>query len=52
MGAAAFEDLLVEARARSQEIEQGGSIPSDLLRKLKTTGLYRAVVPKRFGGRF
>lgn len=50
MAAAAFEELRVEARARSPEIEQLGSIPSDLLRKLKATGLYRAVVPKRFGG--
>lgn len=48
--ASAFEGLLQEARARSREIEQHGSIPPDLLRNLKATGIYRAVVPKRFGG--
>ena len=47
---AAFERLLVEGRARSREIEQRGSIPPDLLRSLKATGIYRATVPKRFGG--
>ena len=50
LAAAAFEDLLVEARARSREIEQRGSIPPDLLRSLKASGIYRAVVPKQFGG--
>lgn len=48
--ASAFDDLLVEARVRGREIEQRGSIPPDLLRSLKASGIYRAAVPQRFGG--
>lgn len=49
---AAFQKLLVEirARARSEEFDQQKYISQDVIEQFRKLGVYRALVPKRFGG--
>ena len=37
-------------RSRAESIEREGSVPADLIEELKAGGLFRAFVPKRYGG--
>ena len=48
----AFQKLLVEirARARSEEFDQQKFISQDVIEQFRKLGVYRALVPKRFGG--
>lgn len=48
----AFQKLLVEIRerARSEEFDQQKFISQDVIEQFRTLGVYRALVPKRFGG--
>ncbi len=46
----AIRGLESEIRARSHEIETGRRIPSDLAKKMAAAGLYRAFIPKIYGG--
>lgn len=48
--AADFDNLLTEIRARRAEIESTRHVPADIVRRLKSIGVYRAIVPRRFGG--
>jgi alkylation response protein AidB-like acyl-CoA dehydrogenase len=47
-----FQQLLVEirARARAEEFDQQKFISQDVIERFRTLGVYRALVPKRFGG--
>jgi len=45
-----FDQLLSDIRARRQEIETLKHIPLDLIERFKEIGIYRAFVPKEFGG--
>lgn len=47
-----IEDLCQEIRTRActGEFDHQGYISHDIIQKLKTVGIYRALVPKRFGG--
>ncbi|MFC0267212.1 acyl-CoA dehydrogenase family protein [Kushneria aurantia] len=49
-GEARFDALLETIRSRRKEIEQQRHIPSDIIDAFKEIGVYRAMVPKRFGG--
>lgn len=49
-GQQAFDDLLAEVRQRREEFEQQHHVSEDIVRKLQKLGLYRAFVPKDFGG--
>ncbi len=49
-GAAVFDSLLVDIRARRQEFEDQKYISQDIIERFKQIGVYRALVPKRFGG--
>lgn len=42
--------LLNEIAARSREFEQQRHIDDDIIARFKQTGVYRALVPKRYGG--
>ena len=42
--------LLPELAARAAEMEEVRRLPADLAQKLATTGVFRMVTPKRFGG--
>src|SRR5690606_34691120 len=48
----AFQKLLVEirARARNEEFDQQKFISQDVIEQFRKLGVYRALVPKRFGG--
>jgi len=48
----AFQKLLVEIRerARNEEFDQQKFISNDVIEQFRTLGVYRALVPKRFGG--
>lgn len=48
----AFSALLVDIkkRARSGEFDRLGYIAQDVIDAFKTLGVYRALVPRRFGG--
>ncbi|MDH1339302.1 indole-3-acetate monooxygenase [Ectopseudomonas oleovorans] len=48
----AFIDLLdeIKQRGRSGEFDRLGYIAQDVIGRFKTVGVYRALVPKRFGG--
>lgn len=39
-----------EIASRAHEIEQAGSLPNDLYDKLSATGLFKIMIPKKFGG--
>jgi alkylation response protein AidB-like acyl-CoA dehydrogenase len=43
-------DLLAEIRERRETFEQLGHVPADMVEKLKSAGIYRAMVARRFGG--
>ncbi|VVN82987.1 acyl-CoA dehydrogenase family protein [Pseudomonas fluorescens] len=47
-----FQKLLVEirARARAEEFDQQKFISQDVIEQFRKLGVYRALVPKRFGG--
>jgi len=47
-----FQQLLVEIRerARTEEFDQQKCISQDVIERFRTLGIYRALVPKRFGG--
>ncbi len=49
-GAAEFDSLLAEIRCRRQEFEDQKYISQDIIERFKSIGVYRALVPKRFGG--
>ncbi|WP_417226900.1 acyl-CoA dehydrogenase family protein [Amphritea sp.] len=49
-GAATFDALLADIRSRRQEFEQQKYISQDIIERFKAIGVYRALVPKRFGG--
>lgn len=48
----AFQQLLAEIRerARSNEFDQQKHISQDIIERFRELGVYRALVPKRFGG--
>src|SRR5579859_5642549 len=48
--AASFGALLAEIRGRRGEFERLGHVPVDMVEKLKSAGVYRAMVARRFGG--
>lgn len=45
-----FEALLVELRGRREDIDDLGYVPKDLVDQFRKVGIYRAFVPKSFGG--
>jgi len=49
-GAAEFDSLLADIRARAGEFERQKFISPDIIERFKKIGVYRAMVPKRFGG--
>lgn len=49
-GAAEFDSLLAEIRERRQEFEDQKYISQDIIERFKQVGVYRALVPERFGG--
>ncbi|HYH21673.1 MAG TPA: acyl-CoA dehydrogenase family protein [Azospirillum sp.] len=49
-GAAEFDSLLADIRARRKEFEQQKYISQDIIERFKGIGVYRALVPKRYGG--
>lgn len=49
-GAEEFDSLLADIRARRKEFEQQKYISADIIERFKKIGVYRALVPKRFGG--
>lgn len=49
-GQQAFDGLLAEVRQRREEFEKQHHVSADIVRTLQKLGLYRAFVPKRFGG--
>ena len=46
----AFADLLAEIRSRRDEFDRLGHVPADMIESLKSAGVYRAMVARRFGG--
>ncbi len=42
--------IVPEIQARADEIEQGATVPLDLLERLEQAGAFRIAVPKMFGG--
>lgn len=46
----ALEALKLEIVARREEFQMLRHIPQDIIRKFQNVGVYRAFVPKRFGG--
>jgi len=49
-GEAVFDQLLADIRARRQELAELRYIPDDIIERFKEIGIYRAFVPKEFGG--
>ncbi|WP_027966392.1 acyl-CoA dehydrogenase family protein [Halomonas halocynthiae] len=49
-GEARFDALLDDIRSRREEIEELRHIPTDIIDQFKAIGVYRAMVPVRFGG--
>lgn len=49
-GEEAFDDLLVEIRDRRDEFDAQRHISHDIVKRFQQIGVYRAFVPKRFGG--
>ena len=49
-GEAVFDQLLSDIRSRRKEIEDLRHIPQDIIERFKEIGIYRAFVPKEFGG--
>lgn len=49
-GKQAFDHLLGEVRQRREEFEKQHHVTSDIVQKFQQLGLYRAFVPKHFGG--
>lgn len=47
---AAIDDLAPELAARSQEIEDGRRVPSDIVLRLRKLGLFRTLLPRSLGG--
>ncbi|MFG6667864.1 acyl-CoA dehydrogenase family protein [Halomonas sp. HNIBRBA4712] len=45
-----FDALLDDIRARREEIEALRHLPKDIIDQFKSIGVYRAMVPARFGG--
>lgn len=43
-------ELLAEIRRRREEFERLGHAPADMVETLKSAGIYRAMVARRFGG--
>ncbi|SIQ30295.1 Acyl-CoA dehydrogenase [Rhizobium sp. RU35A] len=48
--AGALDALKSEIRARAEEFQALRHIPKDIVRQFQAVGVYRAFVPKRFGG--
>lgn len=46
----AIDSLLAELPARRDEMAKAGRLPRDIVEKLRSAGIYRAMVAKRFGG--
>ncbi|RTE64828.1 flavin-dependent monooxygenase [Amphritea opalescens] len=49
-GAEVFDALLADIRLRRQEFETQRYVSQDIVERFKEIGVYRAFVPKRFGG--
>ena len=49
-GGKAFDALLAEIRQRREEFERQHYVTNDIVEKFQRLGIYRAFVPKRFGG--
>lgn len=49
-GEVVFDTLLADIRARRKEIEALRHMPQDIIERFKDIGIYRAFVPKEFGG--
>lgn len=49
-GDARYADVLAEIRARRDEFTAKRHVPLDMVKQLQAIGVYRAFVPKRFGG--
>lgn len=45
-----FDQLLADIRERRSEIERLRSVPKDIVERFQNIGIYRAFVPKEFGG--
>ena len=46
----ALDELLPEIASRTDEIETGRKLPDDLVARLKSAGVFRNLIPKRYGG--
>lgn len=49
-GAMEFDGLLDDIRARRREFEEQKHVSQDIIERFKKIGVYRALVPKRYGG--
>ena len=49
-GAEEFDSLLADIRSRRQEFEDQKYISQDIIERFKQIGVYRSLVPERFGG--
>lgn len=49
-GDTALESLLAAIRARREEFSDNQQVSADIVEAMKTAGIYRAMVAKRFGG--
>lgn len=49
-GAEAFDELLTDIRARSDEFSRQHYVSDDIVKRFQEIGIYRAFVPKAFGG--
>mgnify|MGYP003667821973 FL=1 len=50
VAALSLDDVLTQIRARRAEFEGLAHVPKDMVAQLQQIGVYRAFVPKRFGG--
>ena len=49
-GTDSFDALLADIRSRAHEFEQQNYVSLDIVQRFKQLGIYRAFVPKRYGG--
>ena len=49
-GTHSFDELLTDIRARAREFEQQNYVSLDIVQRFKEMGIYRAFVPKHYGG--
>ena len=49
-GTHSFDELLADIRARAHEFEEQNYVSLDIVQRFKEMGIYRAFVPKHYGG--